>query len=103
MPRAYIGFETFKQFARTMTTRRLDILRQVHCRPVRSMTVLAQARGRPPRRVREDVQALVKAGLLDMDASGLRADDQILHMQTSVALSGAGSPRRPTEPETPAA
>ena len=63
----HVGFETFATFSRIMTPRRLELLRHVHRYPARSIRALAMALGRDYRRVHEDVEALVQAGLLDRD------------------------------------
>ena len=47
---------------------------------------LAIALGRDYRRVHEHVAALVEAGLLDRDESGLHADYEAVKIQTRVAL-----------------
>jgi predicted transcriptional regulator len=44
------------------------------------------ALGRDYRRVHEDVETLVRAGLLDRDDSGLHADYDTVKMETSFAL-----------------
>ena len=82
----HVGFESFDLFARIMTTRRLELLRHVHRQPARSIRALAQALGRDYRRVHEDVEALVDAGLLDRDATGLHADYATVRMETRIAL-----------------
>ena len=82
----HVGFETFETFSRIMTPRRLDLLRHVHRHPARSIRALAIALGRDYRRVHDDVEALVQAGLLDRDEGGLHADYETLKMETRVAL-----------------
>lgn len=82
----HVGFESFELFARVMTPRRLELLRRVHRHPAPSIRALAQALGRDYRRVHEDVQALVAAGLLDRDESGLRADYATVQMETRIAF-----------------
>jgi predicted transcriptional regulator len=82
----HVGFETFETFSRIMTPRRLELLRHVHRHPARSIRALAMALGRDYRRVHEDVEALVQAGLLDRDEQGLRADYETLRMETRFAL-----------------
>ena len=57
-----------------MTANRLELLRHVHRTPPRSVLALARALGRDYKRVHEDVEALVAAGLLDRSDAGLRAD-----------------------------
>jgi predicted transcriptional regulator len=57
-----------------MTANRLELLRQVHRAPPRSILALSRALGRDDKRVHEDVKALTAAGLLDRNKAGLRAD-----------------------------
>ena len=85
-PERHVGFATFALFARIMTPRRLELLRHVHRHPARSVRALALALGRDYRRVHEDVAALVDAGLLDRDGTGLHADYMAVVMETRVAL-----------------
>ncbi len=82
----HVGFESYERFARILTPRRLELLRHVHRQPARSVRALAQALGRDYRRVHEDVQALVDAGLLDRDESGLHADYETVRMETRLEL-----------------
>ena len=70
----HLTFENWQTFARVMTANRLELLRHVHHAPARSVLALARALGRDYKRVHEDVEALVAAGLLDRDNTGLRAD-----------------------------
>jgi predicted transcriptional regulator len=67
----HLTFENWQTFARVMTANRLELLRQLHHTPPRSVLALALARalGRDYKRVHEDVEALVAAGLhADYDA-----------------------------------
>jgi predicted transcriptional regulator len=82
----HVGFETFETFTRIMTPRRLELLRHVHRHPARSIRALAIALGRDYRRVHQDVEALVEARLLDRDESGLRADYEMVKMETRITL-----------------
>ena len=70
----HLTFENWQTFARVMTADRLELLRQVHRTPPRSVLALARAVGRDYKRVHEDVEALVAAGLLERDDGGLHAD-----------------------------
>jgi predicted transcriptional regulator len=70
----HLTFENWQTFARVMTANRLELLRHVHRTAPRSVLAVARALGRDYKRVHEDVEALVAAGLLDRDESGLRAD-----------------------------
>jgi predicted transcriptional regulator len=70
----HLTFENWQTFARVMTANRLELLRHVHRAPARSVLALARALGRDYKRVHEDVEALVAAGLLGRNEAGLRAD-----------------------------
>jgi predicted transcriptional regulator len=70
----HLTFENWQTFARVMTANRLELLRHVHRAPPRSVLALARALSRDYKRVHEDVEALVAAGLLDRDDAGLRAE-----------------------------
>ena len=70
----HLTFENWQIFARVMTANRLELLRQVHRAPPRSVLALARALGRDYKRVHEDVDALLAAGLLDRSEAGLRAE-----------------------------
>ena len=83
---AHIGFETWEAMTRTLSPKRLALLRHVHQAPARSIRALAQALGRDYRRVHEDVQALVAAGLLDRDAEGVRAEYDAFEVRMRVGL-----------------
>ena len=70
----HLTFENWQTFARVMAANRLELLRHVHRTPPRSVLALACALGRDYKRVHEDVEALVAAGLLERDDTGLHAD-----------------------------
>jgi len=70
----HLTFETWTTLAWVITANRLELLRQVHRQQPQSIRALATALGRDYKRVHEDVEALVEAGLLDRDEAGLRAD-----------------------------
>jgi predicted transcriptional regulator len=82
----HVSFATWETFVGVMTPKRLALLRHVHREPARNIRALAQALGRDYRRVHEDVEALVAAGLLERDAEGLRAEYDAFHAETLVAL-----------------
>lgn len=82
----HVGFADFETFSRITTPKRLELLRHVHRHPSRSIRALAIALRRDYRRVHEDVEMLVRAGLLDQDESGLHADYDTVKMETSFAL-----------------
>ena len=82
----HIGFENWETMVRTLSPKRLDLLRHVHQHPARTVHALAQALGRDYRRVHEDVAALAEAGLLDRDKDGVRADYDAFDVRMRVAL-----------------
>jgi predicted transcriptional regulator len=82
----HIGFESWETLVRTLSPKRLELLRRVHRNPPRSIRALAQALGRDYRRVHEDVAALVAAGLIDRDENGLRAEYDTFDVSMRVAL-----------------
>jgi predicted transcriptional regulator len=69
-----------------MTPRRPELLRHVHRHSARSIRALAIALDRDYRRVHPDVEALVRAGLLDRGENGLRADYETVKMEARIAL-----------------
>lgn len=82
----HIGFESWETMVRTLSPKRLELLRHLHRSPARSIRALAQALGRDYRRVHEDVEALEAAGLLSRDEDGLRADYDAFDVSMRVAL-----------------
>src|SRR5271166_3155056 len=68
----HIGFESSETQVRTLSPKRLELLRHLHRAPARSIRALAQALGRDCRRVHEDVKALEAAGLLAMKTACAR-------------------------------
>jgi len=82
----HIGFESWETMVRTLSPKRLELLRHLHRNPAKSIRGLAQALGRDYRRVHEDVEALELAGLLDRDNEGVRAEYEAFDLQMRVAL-----------------
>lgn len=70
----HLSFESWEGLARVMTPRRLDLLRHLRRHAALTIAELARALGRDYKRVHEDVEALVTAGLIDRTPAGLRAD-----------------------------
>lgn len=72
---ASINFEDWDTLARTLSGRRLELLRHLHRQPMASVRTLAAALGRDYKNVHQDVQALIEAGLIERGADGhLRAE-----------------------------
>lgn len=82
----HVSFENFTTFVSIMTPKRLALLRHVHREPPRSIRALAIALGRDYRRVHDDVEALTSAGLLERGPDGLKAEYDVVHIETSIAL-----------------
>ena len=82
----HASFEDFATLASVMTPKRIALLKHVHRDPPRSIRALAQALGRDYRRVHDDVEALVEAGLLDRQPDGLRADYDEVTLETRISL-----------------
>lgn len=80
----HITFARWEDFAATITPKRLELLRHVHRAPAATIADLARALGRDYKRVREDVEALVSAGLIERTAEGVRADYE--EIRTAIAL-----------------
>ncbi len=57
-------FESWQGLSRVLTGKRLSLLRHVRKAPAASIAELARALGRDYKRVHEDVEILVTAGLL---------------------------------------
>lgn len=80
----HVNFESWEDLTRTLTPRRLDLLRHLHRNPTVSVRALAHTLGRAYANVHADVEALAAAGLIERNADGLRADyDEIT---TRIAL-----------------
>ncbi|HWG03891.1 MAG TPA: hypothetical protein VG271_02655 [Beijerinckiaceae bacterium] len=69
-----LAFESWDALAHVLTGKRMELLRYVHRHDVASVRAWAKALGRDYSNVHADVQALMKAGLLDATDAGLRAD-----------------------------
>jgi predicted transcriptional regulator len=69
----HLSFESWEGFTKVLTGKRLELLRHVHRSPAPSIAALARALGRDYKRVHEDVEALVAAGLIDRSDAGLTA------------------------------
>lgn len=77
---SHLTFESWEGLSKTLTGKRLELLRHLHARPASSVADLARTLGRDYKRVHEDVEILERAGLVQRpDEGGLRAGyDEIL-------------------------
>lgn len=79
-----LSFQDWDTLVRTLTPKRLELLRHLHRHPAASVADLARALGRDYKRVHEDVERLSGAGLVERDEDGLRAEyDRI---ETGIAI-----------------
>lgn len=80
-----INFADWDTLARTLTSKRLELLRHLHRNPTASVRALAIALGRDYKNVHADVQALTNAGLIERSQAGdLRAEYD--GIQTRIAM-----------------
>lgn len=70
----HLTFASWDALASVMTGKRFALLRHLHRHPEPSVAALARSLERDYKRVHEDVEVLTAAGLIERDASGLRAD-----------------------------
>jgi len=82
----HLSFDSFETLARTLTPRRLDLLRHIHRTPAASIAALARAVGRDYKRVHEDVEALAGAGLVEREADGTGLSAPYDAIRTTIAL-----------------
>ena len=82
----HLSFDSFETLARTLTPRRLELLRHIHRTPAASIAALARAVGRDYKRVHEDVEALVGAGLIERKADGAGLSAPCDAIRTTIAL-----------------
>jgi predicted transcriptional regulator len=80
----HVTFETWEALAAVMTPKRFDLVRHLHRSPEASVAALARSLGRDYKRVHEDVEALLAAGLVERSEAGLTAEyDEV---RTRIAL-----------------
>jgi predicted transcriptional regulator len=70
----HLSFESWELLARTLTPKRLALLRHIHRHPATSVAALARMVGRDYKRVHEDVELLTAAGLIERSEGQVRAD-----------------------------
>lgn len=73
-----INFSSWEALTRTMTGKRLALLRELHRHPSTSVHELARSLGRDHEDVSTDVGALIDAGLIERNAEGLRVEADTL-------------------------
>ncbi len=80
----HLTFLDLETMVSTLSPKRLELLRHVRKHPAENVAALAKSLGRDYKRVHEDVAALVRAGLLDRDAQGIRAPYDTVHTEVSL-------------------
>jgi predicted transcriptional regulator len=80
----HVTFESWATLSKVLTPKRLELLRDLHRHPAASIADLSRRLRRDYKRVHQDVEALVAAGLIDRDDHGLKAEyDRI---ETTITL-----------------
>lgn len=69
----HITFPDLPAMLSALTPKRLELLRDVHQQPARSVKALAERLGRDYKRVHEDVETLAASGLLLRDKGSVSA------------------------------
>ena len=83
-PETHVTFESWAGLAAVLSPKRVELLRHVHRHPAATVAELARTLERDYKRVREDVEELAAAGLIERDAAGVRADYG--EIRTAIAL-----------------
>ena len=69
----HITFPDLRSMLNALSPRRLELLRDVHRQPAKSVRMLAHRLGRDYKRVHEDVATLTESGLLLREDGGVSA------------------------------
>ncbi len=83
-PETHVTFESWAGLSAVLTPKRVELLRHVHRHPAATVAELARTLGRDYKRVRNDVEELAAAGLIERTVDGVRADYDEIH--TAIAL-----------------
>jgi predicted transcriptional regulator len=83
-PQEHVTFSSWDALVSVMTTKRFELLRQLHKHPEASVASLARTLGRDYKRVHQDVESLENAGLIQRGNNGLRTGYDEIH--TKIAL-----------------
>jgi predicted transcriptional regulator len=70
----HLSFESWELLSRTLTPKRLALLRHIHRHPATSVAALARMPGRDYKRVHEDVELLTAVGLIERGEGQVRTD-----------------------------
>ncbi len=80
-----LTFFDWGQMVSALSPKRLELLRNIHAQPAKSISNIAKALGRDYKRVYEDVSALEHAGLLIRDGTLITAPYDIVQANVSLA------------------
>jgi predicted transcriptional regulator len=80
----HLTFLDMQTLVSVLSPERLALLREVRRHPPEDVAALAQSLQRDDRRVNQDVAILVRAGLLERDASRIRTPYNSVHTEVSL-------------------
>jgi predicted transcriptional regulator len=80
-----LTFFDWREMVSALSPKRLELLRNIHAQPAKSIAAIAKALGRDYKRVYEDVSALEHAGLLIRDGALIKAPYDIVQANVSLA------------------
>jgi predicted transcriptional regulator len=80
-----LTFFNWREMVSALSPKRLELLRNIHAQPAKSIAAIAKALGRDYKRVYEDVSALEHAGLLIRDGALIKAPYDIVQANVSLA------------------
>ncbi len=80
----HLSFESLEGLMTVLTTRRFEILKDVHRRPAPSVAALAKRLNRNYRNVYDDVSALTNAGLLSRSGTQVRAEYDVIEARMTL-------------------
>jgi predicted transcriptional regulator len=80
----HLTFETMESLTKTLTPKRVEMVRAIRMQQVSTVRELARVLKRDVKNVHGDLKALVEAGVIDQDETGIHTD--VTHISTMIAL-----------------
>ena len=80
-----LTFFNWSEMVSALSPKRLELLRNIHAQPAKSISNIAKTLGRDYKRVYEDVSALEHAGLLIRDGALIKAPYDVVQANVSLA------------------
>jgi len=80
----HLSFESLEGLMAVLTTRRFEILKDVHKTPAPSIAALAKRLNRNYRNVHDDVSALTNAGLLSRSGTQVKAEYDVIEARMTL-------------------